>query len=103
MAGDRDGAGAEQREPLLGAPEAPPKRRSTLLTVCPFILGAPVGPCEAGNPAGRSVCFLARACWRLASAVNAKAACFHARSGHAATSICVPAGNEFCERLAYYG
>ena len=23
--------------------------------------------------------------------------------GHAAMSVCVPAGNEFCERLAYYG
>ena len=56
MAGDRDGAGAEQREPLLGAPEAPPKRRSTLLTVCPFILGAPVSSCEPGTPAVRSVC-----------------------------------------------
>ena len=62
MAGGRDGAAAEQREPLLGAPEAPPKRRSTLLTVCPFILGAPLGPCEAGAPAGRSVCFWAIAC-----------------------------------------
>ena len=37
MAGDREGTGAEQRQPLL---DAPPKRRSTLLTVCPFILGA---------------------------------------------------------------
>ena len=48
MAGDRDGGASEQQQPLLGVAEAPPKRRSTLLTVCPFILGAlPVQACAA--------------------------------------------------------
>ncbi len=41
MAGDRDGGASEQQQPLLGVAEPPPKRRSTLLTVCPFILGEP--------------------------------------------------------------
>ncbi|KAK9822864.1 hypothetical protein WJX81_005939 [Elliptochloris bilobata] len=50
MAGGGDGTSGDQRQPLLDTADAPPKRRSTLLTVCPFILG-----------------------------------------------------NEFCERLAYYG
>ena len=81
MAGDRNGASAEQRQPLLDTPEAPPKRRSTLLTVCPFILGAPAGSCR---PTGQKCCLDRLAVVRMASGpsklglpngLNTKGAC----------------------------
>jgi hypothetical protein len=78
--------------------QAKPGKRNKLLTVCPFILGA---CCVCGCPGGAQ--HSSRRASGLATAAADRRLRLHRPAAPAPPAAAAPAGNEFCERLAYYG
>lgn len=83
----------DMEAPLLESAPLPEKRRSTLLTVCPFILGrAQTSQTCAVMPQPSNIisCLI----FRIFSPVALMLI---------VSDVMAVAGNEFCERLAFYG